>query len=209
VARWLAARVGPTGRVVATDLDPRFLDGLATAGVEVRRHDILVDPMEEGTFDLVHCRALLCHLDDPRLALARMAAALRPGGWLLVEDADYITFEAAGDHPLAPAWNRAASRLAASLASSDGVDLHLGRRLPGLFRHLGLEQQGHEGLVRVHPGGSPGANFFRQSFEPFRQGRRQTAGLSDSDVDALIDALGDPSFDFVDAVSYAAWGRRP
>src|SRR5205823_3987556 len=92
VARFLAERVGPAGGVVATDLDPRFLGAgdRLPLNVEVRRHDILTDPLEEGAFDLVHCRALLCHLDEPVVALTRMAAALRPGGWLLVEDADYI-----------------------------------------------------------------------------------------------------------------------
>ena len=41
-----------------------------------------------GTFDLVHARLVLVHVPDRAPALATMAAALRPGGWLLVEDAD-------------------------------------------------------------------------------------------------------------------------
>ena len=32
VARWLAARAGPSGQVVATDTNPRFLASLAEAG---------------------------------------------------------------------------------------------------------------------------------------------------------------------------------
>ena len=32
-ALWLAAQAGPAGRVVATDLDPRFLAGAAAAGI--------------------------------------------------------------------------------------------------------------------------------------------------------------------------------
>lgn len=207
VARWLADRVGPTGRVVATDLDPRFLDTSLPPNVEVRRHDILTDPLETGTFDLVHCRALLCHLDEPLAALARMAGALRPGGWLLVEDADYVTYDTASpDHALAPVWNRAALRIAA-FASENLLDPHLGRRLPGFLARLGLEQRGHEGLVRIHQGASPSAEFFRQSFEPLREGRLDPAGLSEADLDALCAALTDPTFSFVDAVSYAAWGR--
>jgi hypothetical protein len=66
VARWLAGQVGPTGHVVATDIDPRFLADREPAGVEVRRHDITVDPIEEDSYDLVHCRALLIHMRDPR-----------------------------------------------------------------------------------------------------------------------------------------------
>jgi len=57
VASWLAVQAGPSGHVVATDADPRFLAGTEAAGVEVRRHDILADPLEPARYDLVHCRA--------------------------------------------------------------------------------------------------------------------------------------------------------
>jgi SAM-dependent methyltransferase len=209
VARWLANRVGPSGHVVATDLDPRFLSDIGPANVHVRRHDIRTDPLEAGTFDLVHCRALLCHLEDPMAALRRMADALRPGGWLLVEDADYVTFAAAcPDHPAAPAWDRAVLRMAQSLAAGDRLDPHLGRRLPGTLQALGLAQRGHEGLVRVHQGASPAAEYFRQSLEPLLERRIDAISVSDTDLEALTAALADPSFAFVDAISYAAWGRR-
>lgn len=38
---WLCQRVGPTGRVVATDIDMRFLDVIERPNLEVRRHDII------------------------------------------------------------------------------------------------------------------------------------------------------------------------
>ena len=102
VARWLAAQVGPFGQVVATDTDPRFLADAEQAGVEVRRHDILAGPLEPGRYDLVHCRALLCHLADPRQAVRNLAAAVRPDGWLLIEDADYVSLVVAEPgHPRA------------------------------------------------------------------------------------------------------------
>src|ERR1700730_17336205 len=44
IAAWLATRVGPTGHVLVTDLDPRFLEPLDTPNVEVRRHNIVTDP---------------------------------------------------------------------------------------------------------------------------------------------------------------------
>ena len=40
IALWLAERVGPSGYVLATDLDTRFLEPLARPTLEVRRHDI-------------------------------------------------------------------------------------------------------------------------------------------------------------------------
>jgi len=57
VALWLAGQVGSTGRVLAADLDPRFLDGHGRANLEVRKHDIAAGPLEEAAFDLAHARA--------------------------------------------------------------------------------------------------------------------------------------------------------
>src|SRR5205807_660976 len=56
VVEWLAERVGPRGRVVATDLDTRFLDALDATNVEVHSHDVLAEAPFEPGFDLVHAR---------------------------------------------------------------------------------------------------------------------------------------------------------
>ena len=47
VAAWMAERVGPSGRVLVTDVDPRFMERSPRrrpANMEVRRHDIGADP---------------------------------------------------------------------------------------------------------------------------------------------------------------------
>jgi SAM-dependent methyltransferase len=88
VARWLSDRVGSDGQVLATDLDPRFVDEQPRTNLEVRRHDLLTDPLEEGWFDLAHARAVLEHIPERPRALARMVAAVRPGGCVVVEDVD-------------------------------------------------------------------------------------------------------------------------
>ncbi len=79
IANWLAGRVGPTGRVVALDVDPRFLTGAHPANVEVVRGDVR---QWEGAsaFDLVHARYVLVHIADSDRALAQMVRSLRPGG---------------------------------------------------------------------------------------------------------------------------------
>ena len=89
VARWLAERVGAGGRVLATDLDLRFVEDHGHGNLEIRHHDILTDPLEEGTFDLVHERALLVHLPERQQALERMVAAGWPGGWGGGRDPDH------------------------------------------------------------------------------------------------------------------------
>ena len=86
VPAWLAARVGSQGHVLATDIDTSWLP--AGAPYEVRRHDVGTDPAPDGDFDLVHARLVLVHVTRRDDALRAMAGALRPGGWLLLEDAD-------------------------------------------------------------------------------------------------------------------------
>src|SRR5215471_14048260 len=98
VARWLAAAIGPAGRLVVTDLDTRFLEDLRSERVEVLRHDIRTDPID-GPFDLIHARAVLEYLASRGEIVPRLVAALRPGGVLLLED---VLFGGAASQGLAP-----------------------------------------------------------------------------------------------------------
>jgi SAM-dependent methyltransferase len=56
VTQMLSERVGSTGSVLAVDLDTSLLDALATDRIEVRRHDLLSEPLPRDAFDLVHAR---------------------------------------------------------------------------------------------------------------------------------------------------------
>lgn len=96
ITRWLAGRVGLAGSVVAADIDPRFLTDMPE-NVEVRKLDIREEDIETERYDLIHCRALLMHLPDPAAVLTKMVGALRPGGLLLAEEADFGLAHAAGD----------------------------------------------------------------------------------------------------------------
>jgi tRNA A58 N-methylase Trm61 len=51
IAQWLSDRVGPTGKVVATDINLRFLNQINVPNVEIRRHDILKDELERNHYD--------------------------------------------------------------------------------------------------------------------------------------------------------------
>lgn len=88
VASWLAGRVGPSGRVLATDIDTSWAAPAAGSVVEVLRHDVGRDEPPGDGFDLVHARLVLVHVADRERALRAMADSLRLGGWLLMEDAD-------------------------------------------------------------------------------------------------------------------------
>lgn len=88
IAEWLCHRVGRSGRVVATDLDTRFLDALNMPNLDVRRHDIVSEDLPECQFDLVLSRLVLGHIQNRNDAFRQMLSALKPSGWLVCEDAD-------------------------------------------------------------------------------------------------------------------------
>ena len=74
ITRWLAERVGPTGRVTATDLQLSFLEEIDVPNLEVLRHDIRTDGFPERSFDLVHARAVLMHVPTDVELLRRMVS---------------------------------------------------------------------------------------------------------------------------------------
>ena len=85
IARWMARRSGPAGRVVAVDLDT---DHLSTPpGVEVHRHDITEGLPVVGTFDVIHARNVLMGITDRERVFKTLVDAVAPGGWLVVGDA--------------------------------------------------------------------------------------------------------------------------
>jgi SAM-dependent methyltransferase len=210
VARWLARRVGPEGHVVATDLNPRFLAGHGLANLEVRRHDILEDVLEVAHYDLVHCRFLLMHLPDPVRALWRLADAVRPGGWLLVEEADTGCFGPADPgHPRTAGFQRRTQALRTAVGATGGFVYTFGRRLPALVERFWLQDAGHDGVTLVARGGDPTARFLRMTARLLRGRGGAAGGLTEADFDELERDYEDPSFWFVAGTDFGAWGRRP
>jgi SAM-dependent methyltransferase len=89
----LLATVVGARRAVGLDTSERFIataSRTATGTVSFRRHDVTTTPFPVGPADLAYCRFLLTHLADPDAALRAWAAALRPGGMLLVEEVEHI-----------------------------------------------------------------------------------------------------------------------
>lgn len=210
VARWLAERVGPSGHVVATDLNPRFLDDLSASGIDVRRLDITADDIEPGRYDLVHSRALVLHLADPVGALRRMVAALRPGGRLAVEEPDYSTTAPVDrSHPLAAGYAEYLNVRTQFLAEANVMNLHYGSMLPVHVEQLGLTGVVNEGRLTVERGGSPQALFLMQSFQQVDDLMVVAGVLPESAVAAAWAALQDPTFAYRSATMHKVWGRRP
>jgi SAM-dependent methyltransferase len=204
VARWLCAQVGADGRVVGTDIDPRFLEEISEPSFEAWKHDITVDPLPEGEFDLVHTRWVLQHLADPEPAIVRMIFALRPGGCLLIEGMDFFPIYTASSQ----LYIDLIVGLANVIASAGGNDF-AGRALPAIVAKQGLTDFQAEGDFAILNGGSPMAEFFHLSVLQLRDGIVGSGALSDAQFDAATALLEDPEFWAFGPGGVAVMGRKP
>jgi SAM-dependent methyltransferase len=207
IAAWLARRVGPSGAVVATDLQTDFLDLLAAPGVDVRRHDIAADDLEEGAFDLIHARMVLQHVPERDHALKRMAAALAPGGVIVEEDLDCGSL-AAVPGPRAGFFERCLPPLF-ELMQAGGYDPFYGRRLPAVLRLVGLTHIGADGWIAVGTSGSTAAAMWRLTAERFREPLIAGGHLTAGELDELLALHDDDDFAFLYPAMVTAWGYRP
>jgi SAM-dependent methyltransferase len=208
ITAWLCARVAPTGHVVATDIDTRFLDSLQRPNLTILRHDILTDELPQGAFELVCTRLVLLHLPDRERALARMVAALRPGGWLVVEDYDALSMRPDPAVNPTEVSSKTYDALHAFYATK-GIDLRYGRLLPGRLRAHGLTAIGAEGRVLLWHRGSLYATLLRATSEQLRAELVAAGYVTEREFD--LDLAGFGSSDLLNPtpVIWAAWGQRP
>jgi SAM-dependent methyltransferase len=210
MALWLAEQVGPAGQVVATDVDTRYLQRLDLPNLEVLEHSILEDPLDAlgpGSFDLVGSRLMLFHLvGKQEVAIRQMTKCLRPGGWLIDEDADWGTAAPVDPaHPLYDGYRRAWRD--GGWFTSRGYDKAFGQKLPALFERCGLQDIRHEAATEVVRGGSPWARWWEVTLEVINE----LGGGGESDqreVEVMTTALADPTVWFLRELLHACWGRR-
>ena len=216
IAAWLAERCGPTGHVLVTDIDPRFLvesAALVRPTLSIGHHDIVTDPLPAQTFDLIHARLVLIHVSAREQALERMVAALKPGGWLVIEDFDLTLFDRtypttrATDAALFQKLYAAQDRLL--VARSGELALTWGRSLYRRLQAQGLDNVGMEGYLTMREGRSPGAQLMRANFEQIRQEAVDAGFVTHEEVEQMLTLLEDPDFVVSAYAMFTAWGRRP
>lgn len=207
IARWLADRVGPTGNVLVTDVDTRFLDSLRGPALNVRAHDISSDALPDAEFDLIHTRLVLMHVRQRDTALARMVSSLKLGGWLLVEEYDSCSI------PPDPTLSSGEVLLQTHVAmlrllEDAGVNRRYGRLLSGLLRERGLTSVGASAQLFMWQSGSPGIAMMRANFEQLREAMIEANYIAPQQFDEDLARLNDPSFRMPSSILWSAWGRR-
>ena len=194
IARWLADRVGPSGRVTATDTDTSRLH--PAGSLDIYEHDLRHDSMPPGgPFDVVHARLVLVHLPQRREILHRLIAATTPGGWLLIEEFDCtvpLRVLHAPDPGDAELFGCYVDALLAVLRSR-GADLGWAQQVHPLMIQAGLRHVHTVTHAASWTGGSPGCQLHHANSIQMA-GPLTAAGLTADDLDRLRALMADAAF---------------
>jgi trans-aconitate methyltransferase len=149
MAGWLADQVGDDGSVIAVDRDVTLLDHLGDRpNVEIMEAAIEDLGFPDSSLDLIHTRNVLMHIDDADEIIGTLVTNLRPGGVLLVEEADYF--------PLAAMTSPALFAVARVLVAK----WTWARTMPGTISRLPVSDISVTVDTSMLRGGSPEAAFW-------------------------------------------------
>lgn len=201
VSAWLARRVAPNGVAVAVDLDLSLVD-VDEPNLELRNGDIVAAPPARGEFDLVTARAVLHHVADAEKALVNLVASVRAGGAILLIEPDFLPVSVAEPDEVRAFWE---GWLAWS--REQGIDYHIGRRLPATLARLGLENIEAVAETAVYHGGSPWAVYWEQTVRELRQRLVASGKLDDSLIDTFLEHCADPAW-WTQTIAFTAVDAR-
>ncbi len=163
IAQGMASVVGAAGQVVAVDLNTRFLNQINLPNLRVLEADIRELPLENASFDLVHARYVLIHIADFQVALSRMLALLKPGGWLVLEEPDFSAARAIiGEATACQSVDRV-NQAIWQMFTDRNMDYALGVKLPAILQSHGLQPIRVENDAHLANGGSSMAQVMKLS----------------------------------------------
>ncbi|MBC8331772.1 MAG: methyltransferase domain-containing protein [Anaerolineae bacterium] len=145
--------------------------------------DALQMPYANGVFDITLCHFLLLWVADPTKALSEMARVTRPGGVVLaLAEPDY-----GGRIDYPPELEQLGAWQTESL-KHQGADPLIGRKLSGLFHHVGFENI-ETGILGGQWRGAPTDDAWKSEWGVLESDIAQTSEFSvNSDVLKQIDA---------------------
>jgi SAM-dependent methyltransferase len=190
----LAELVGETGRVTGIDLNPdagerarSVTDSLGLSNVHVFAGDVNdADPAAlGGPFDLAFCRLFLLHQADPVRTLRRIAAMLRPGGWIIAQEP--LRYPSPQAFPRSPELDTA-WQLIFEVVEKLGAQPHATEQLPRSVVSAGLELVRTDGLFIL---GDPASLFpvFAGTIAATRESATAASLATGEQIDALVAAL--------------------
>ena len=202
---WLCAKVGPLGNVTAIDINPVLLELIPAQNLRVEQMDVRTGELQANAYDLVTYRALLHQIAEyaPEV-LAQMAAAVKPGGWLVIQEPDFHLAPTTEPVVWATMWKGLIE-----WGHSNGIDWLIGRKLPSMVSELGFGYPQAKTDVQDIRGRDRGALYFQMFFAEVRDRVISTGQLDAAKFDAASALLDEPNYWTQCWMMTAVWVRKP
>ena len=210
IAKWLCQQVGRSGKVVATDIEPLFQENSSLPQLEIRKHDVTKDEIEERQYDLVHVRHVLIHLPACEVVvLPKIVNALKPGGVVLIEESDFSTNRAdrASPDDLSLLYDSIMQEVYA-LYERNGMDIYYGTRVFGQLCALNLQAIGTEGRMHMVVGGSDNALVHKRTYMQLAPKILAKKSVSEQKYEDFLALFDNPLFVYQSRLTIATWGYR-
>jgi ubiquinone/menaquinone biosynthesis C-methylase UbiE len=209
VALLAAELVGPEGEVVGVDVDGAALEiargraqSLGLGNVSFVEGDARTAELEEG-FDAAVGRLVVMYWGDPTEGLRRIAAHVRPGGVVAVQELDFDPAAGPRSLPEETLWNETGQLVIETFARV-GMHMRMGRKLFGTFLAAGLPAPTMRDETLV--GGGPDFGGYAWLAGVARSLAPLMATLAITDVDQLeLDSLTDRIRDDAVASGAVVW----
>jgi SAM-dependent methyltransferase len=214
-----AELVGPSGSVVGVDRNPAILETAQAHAATLGAANVVftagaLPELDLGeAFDAVVGRLVLMYLQDPRAALRRGVAHLKPGGLVVFQEADYsLGLES---RPPTPVYEQVAGWWR-QVCVHAGVELGMGFRLRQLFLDVGLPEPHLQSDLPL--AGGPDSPAYQWAAESIRSVlpllvQYQLATEAEVEIETLADRLREEivSRDAVMLLLYlvGAWTTSP
>jgi SAM-dependent methyltransferase len=188
MALWIAEEVGDSGSALPVDRNITLLEPLRSRlNVEIMESSLEDLDLEPASLDLIHTRNVLMHIEDADTVIAKLVQSLRPGGHILLEEADY--YSVAGS--TSAAFREVVTPMVASWTWA--------RTMPNTIARLLVENIDVEVDATMLQGGSAQAAFWNHTLrslesrlmEPDQSG---SGGVSRASFNEALQLLTDSQF---------------
>jgi hypothetical protein len=133
-----------------------------------------------------------------------MVEAIRPGGWLLIQEPDFHLAPTTEPEAWAHTWQGLID-----WGHANGVDWLIGRKLPSMMSALGLGHPEAKTDVQNVRGRDRGALYFQLFFSEIRDRVISAGQLDAATIDTASALLNDPDYWTQCWMMTAVWLRKP
>jgi SAM-dependent methyltransferase len=212
----LSERVGPTGQVVGLDIEQsmlahaqRTITERHLTNVKLLHADAAATGLPSDAFDLAHERLVLINHPKPQHVVGEMVRVVRPGGYVAVQNVDWIVWTCEPPHP---AWDQLRGAVSA-LRTGAGLNSFIGRRLPTLLRNAGMIDVQVDAHLYLWHTGEPCQTLLPEFIAIHREDIINAHLLDATELDRLTAELQEhltkPDTFVIHHPLFQSWGRKP